>query len=307
MNRQTTYALTMSAAGVFRLSFISSGAALTAGAVLGALAVVLFFAPANIAPGGLSGIAIILNSQIGTPIGLVTLLLNVPLLALGYRMLGGWATVAGAVYVVVLSSLLMDVLVPFFPAAGVTADPLLNAIFGGIISGISGGLVYRVGGTIGGTTIITRIIQQKFGVPISSSTMYIDGAIVGLAGLALGWEAAMYAIIALFVYGAIADYVMEGPSLIRTAIIITDQPEAVSQAIITDLQRGVTGWDGRGMFTQKDHTVLFVTILRPQVNALQQLVLDVDPAAFVVIGQGHVAYGAGFRKAGAMQRLGDRG
>jgi uncharacterized membrane-anchored protein YitT (DUF2179 family) len=93
-----------------------------------------------------------------------------------------------------------------------------------------------------------------------------------------------------------SDYVLEGPSVIRTATIVTDRPQEVARVLLEDLRRGVTSWQGRGMFTEQEHTVLFVTITRPQVNALRRLVFSVDPNAFLVIGQGHVAYGEGFKE-----------
>ncbi|HEX2906662.1 MAG TPA: DUF2179 domain-containing protein, partial [Phototrophicaceae bacterium] len=120
--------------------------------------------------------------------------------------------------------------------------------------------------------------------------------VIVLAGLAFGsWASALYAAVALFVGGVAADYVLEGPSVIRTATIVTDQPETVASAIMTEMRRGVTAWPGTGMFTEQGHTVLFVTIARPQVGKLRQIIFAADPAAFVVIGQGHVAYGKGFK------------
>lgn len=269
-------------------------ALLSLGAVISAIAVIVFQAPFDIAPGGISGIAIILNSLIGSPIGLVILLGNIPIQLFGYRMLGGWRVVAATVYAVVLYSLLIDVLTPYFTI--VSDDRFLNAVFGGIIGGIGTGLVLRGGGTMGGTSTLGRILQRRYGTPLSSSTLYTDGGVVLLAGLVFGWEGALYAMVALFVGGATADYVLEGPSVVRTAVIITDHPHAVADRILLDLQRGVTGWDAKGMFTEQPHTVLYVTIGRSEVNTVRRIVRSVDPGAFLVIGQGHAAYGEGFKE-----------
>jgi uncharacterized membrane-anchored protein YitT (DUF2179 family) len=267
---------------------------LTIGAVISAIAVIVFEAPFKIAPGGISGIAIILNSVIGTPIGLVILLGNIPIQIIGYRMLGGWRVVAATVYAVVLFSLLIDVLTPYFGI--VSDDRFLNALFGGLIGGIGTGLVLRAGGTMGGTSTLGRILQQRYGIPLSSSTLYTDGAVVILAGLAFGWEGALYAMVGLFVGGATADYVLEGPSVIRTGVIVTDHPQEVAARVLADLHRGVTAWDVKGMFTEQPHTVLYVTVGRSEVNALRRIVMSVDPSAFLVIGQGHAAYGEGFKE-----------
>jgi uncharacterized membrane-anchored protein YitT (DUF2179 family) len=266
------------------------------GAFLSAIAVIVFEAPSDIAPGGISGIAIILNSLIDTPIGLVVLIGNVPIMLLAFRMLGGWRALAGTVFVLVLYSVLIDVLIPFFPPEGISDDVFLNAVFGGIVGGIGAGILYRGGGTLGGTSTLARILQQRYGLPLSSGALYTDTVVIAIAGLVFGWELALYAMITLYVAAVVADYVLEGPAVIRTAVIVTGEPERVSQAILHKLERGVTGWGGQGMFTGQPRTILYVTMSRPEVNELRRLVFAADPAAFMVIGQGHSAFGEGFKE-----------
>lgn len=269
---------------------------LITGTVLGALAVVIFQIPSQIAPGGIGGLAIILNHLFGFSVGLLVLLGNLPVLYIAYRMLGGWQVMASTVAVVFGFSLLIDVFTIYIPLEAVSDDRFLNALYGGIVGGIGGGLILRGGGTGGGTSTLGRVLQVKYGIPLASTTLYVDMLVVAAAGLVFGWEAALYALVSLFVYGATADYVLEGPSVIRTAIIITNRPQAVSQSVLERLQRGVTGWEGRGMFTESERTILYVTIGRSEVDALRRLVMQADPHAFLVIGQGQTAYGAGFRK-----------
>jgi uncharacterized membrane-anchored protein YitT (DUF2179 family) len=273
---------------------------LTIGAIIAALSVIVFMAPFNIAPGGVSGIAVILNNRDPRlPIGLMIIIGNIPIQLLGYRYLGGWRVVVRTVFFVVLNAVLIDVLTPYLADVTVGDDVLLNAVFGGILGGIGGGLVYRAGGTQGGTSTLGRILQRQLGVPVSTSALYTDTGIVLLAGLVFGWAAALYALVALFIGGAASDYVLEGPSVIRTATIITDKPQAVADVVLAEMRRGVTAWQGKGMFTDQTHTVLFVTVSRQQVNELRGLIHRVDPDAFVVIGQGHIAYGEGFKSIGA--------
>lgn len=271
---------------------------LTLGALLSTFSVIIFEAPFNIAPGGVSGVAVILNKVIGTPIGLMVLIGNIPIQIIAYRMLGGWKVIATTVYVLIVYSITLDLFkdAAFLPMKGVSNNVLLNAVFGGIIGGVSSGMVYAVGGTFGGTSTLGRILQFRMGIPLSTSSLYTDTVVILVAGLVFGWESALYAMVALFLGGVAADYVLEGPSVIRTAIIITDHPKEVSAAIMGTMQRGVTAWEGKGMFTEQPHTVLFVTITRPQVGALRRLVAEIDPDAFIVIGQGHVAYGEGFKR-----------
>lgn len=269
---------------------------LTVGSLLGAMSVIVFMAPFDIAPSGVSGVAVILNITLGTPIGLVILLGNIPIQYLAYRRMGGWQVVAGTVYVVVLVAVAIDVFEPFFPRDGVSENVLLNALFGGIIGGVGAGLVYRAGATFGGTSTLARILQERYGTPLSTTYMYTNLGVVLVAGLVLGWEAALYSVVALALDGAASDYVLEGPSVIRTVMIVTDKPQEVSEVILSGLRRGVTAWEVTGMFTGQRRHMLYITVTRPQVRPLRQLVSSVDPGAFIIVGQGHVAYGEGFHR-----------
>lgn len=269
---------------------------LTLGAIATAFSVLVFLAPSNIAPAGVSGVAVILNHLIGSPISLVIFLGNIPIQIMAYRILGGKGVVLATVYFIAVYTVALELMSPLISQEGVSENLLLNALFGGIVGGIGNGLIYRAGGTSGGTSTIARILQEFWGTPMSSTYLYTDTGIILLSGLVFGWEAALYAIVALFIDGMTSDYILEGPSVVRTATIITDHPQEVSQIIMQEMRRGVTGWEATGMFTNNPHTVLFISIARPQVNELKFLVHSVDPHAFIVIGQAHTAYGEGFRQ-----------
>ena len=282
-------------------------ALLTAGALLAAVNVHLFLAPSNIAPGGVTGIAIILNELTGWPIGLTMLVLNVPLVILGFRTLGGFRFLLRTLYAVLLYNLGTDLLAGWLPSAGVTDDLILNALFGGVLAGLSTGLVYRGGGTTAGTGILGRVLQIRTGIPVSQIYLLVDGSVVFVAGLVFGWERALYALITLFVWGLATDYVLEGPSVVRTAFIVTDLPEAVSGAIQDQLRLGVTAWEAQGMYSKERHSILFCTITRPHARELSRVVTRVDPEAFVVLGQGHQAYGGRFGQSVSHQDRADAG
>jgi uncharacterized membrane-anchored protein YitT (DUF2179 family) len=269
------------------------------GAIISAIGVAVFQAPFQIAPAGVSGLGVILNALFGIPIGLVVLLGNVPIQILAFRMLGGWRVIAASIFAVVVYSAALEIIQPYV-IAEVSDDRLLNAVFGGIVGGLGAALVIRGGGTMGGTSTLNRILLYRFGIPLSTSTLYTDTGVVVLAGLVFGWEGALYAIVSLYVGGAVTDYALEGPSVIRTAVIITDHPQEIADAILEELGRGVTAWEARGMYTGDTHTVLYVTMARAQAMELRQTVRAIDPAAFMVIGQGHTAYGRGrgFRRMG---------
>jgi uncharacterized membrane-anchored protein YitT (DUF2179 family) len=268
---------------------------LTMGSVILAVNFDLFLAPFNIAPGGTSGAAIIIHEFTGWPKGLTMLVLTLPMLVIGFFFLGRFRFLVRAFYVTLVYSLGVDGLVMVLPA-GVTQDLLLNALYGGIVGGLGIGLIYRGGTSPAGTSVISRVIQMKTGIPNSQVYMLIDGGVILIAGLVFGWEIALYAFVTLFTWGFVADYVLEGPSVVRTVFIVTDFPEEVSQVLMDRLGVGVTAWAGKGMFSKTEHTTLFSTVSRSDVNVLKAIVNDADPKAFVVIAQGHQAKGGVLRK-----------
>jgi uncharacterized membrane-anchored protein YitT (DUF2179 family) len=265
-------------------------ALLTLGGVLLASNVVIFLAPSHIAPGGVSGAAIIINHLTGVPVGTLMLLLNIPLLALGFQTLGRFNFLGKTLFVVLIYNLGADVLANFLPN-GISQNIMLNAIFAGVLGGIGTGIVYRAGGTTASTGVISRVLQLRTGIPISQVYFVTDGLIILAAGVVFGWEASLYALVTLFIWGLATDYVLEGPSVVRTAFIVTDRRAEVAHALLERLQIGVTAWTGEGMYTETSHSVLFCTVSRPFVNALREIVAETDPQAFVVITHGHQATG----------------
>lgn len=251
----------------------------------------IFLAPADIAPGGVTGASILINHFVGWPIGLIMLVLNVPLMILGFVHLGRFRFLTRTIYATLMYNLGAYLVAFWLPAGGITDDILLNALFGGVVAGIGTGLVYRGGGTTAGTGTLSRVFQIKTGIPISQLYLLVDGGIILVAALVFGWEKGLYALISLFVWGLAADYVLEGPSVVRMAFIVTDVPDRVADALLDELQLGVTAWPAEGMFTGRQHTILFCTVSRPHERALRTVVSGVDPRAFIVTGQGHQAYG----------------
>lgn len=277
-------------------SALGEFALITAGAALLVVSVDVFLVPGRIAPGGVSGLSIILNDRLGWPIGLTMLILNIPLLALGFRRLGRFRFLVRTAYVVLIYSLGVDALTRFVPVGGLSDNTLLNALYGGVVGGIGTGLVYRGGGTVGGTGILGRVLQLRSGMPISQVYLLTDGGVILLAGVVFGWELGLYALLTLFVWGLATDYLLEGPSVVRTAFIVTDYAHAVAQAIVDQVGVGVTTWPAEGQYTQERHTVLFCTISRPDVDLLRRAVAAADADAFLVIGHGHQATGGVVRR-----------
>lgn len=267
---------------------------IAAGALLQALAMVLFLIPGQLAAGGVSGLAIILNRYTGWPIGVMVMVGNIPLFVLGWRLLGGRRFMARTIAAVVLYSALLDLLALGLPGR-LTPDPVLNSLYGGVVGGIGMGLVFRAGGTSGGTDILARLLGQWRGIPLSQSYLLTDALIVLLAGLAFSWDLALYALVSLYVSGLTAEVATEGQAVVRTATIISAVPDVVAQHIMADLERGVTMWPGVGVYSGEARRILFCAISRSEVGQLKAIIREVDPRAFVVIGQAHEALGEGFK------------
>ena len=269
------------------------------GAVIVAVGFSLFQVPYNLAAGGITGVAIILRGFVDLPAGLIYLTLNVPLIAIGFRYLGRWQFLVRTVLSVIVFSAATDLLhhlVPrFLTDEPLTSDLLLGSIYAGLITGIGSGLIYRAGGTIGGTSIISRIIQRKSGIPLSQIYLTVDGTIILLAVFVFGWEIALHAILVVLIAGMASDFALEGPSVVRTASIVTDQPRKMAEALMSRLHRGVSIWEITGGYTGQRRAMVFCTVNRAQIFELKQVVDEVNPDAFVVIGNAQQAIGIGFR------------
>ncbi len=265
------------------------------GALVQALAMRLFLVPAQLVSGGVSGAAQVVNYYTNWPIGLMVFIGNVPLFILGWRFLGGRRFALRTALAIAAFSFLTDLLVLFIPAEGVTSDLVLNSIYGGVMLGIGLGLVYRGRGTSGGSDILGRILNYRFGISISQAYLVTDTIVVLLGGLAFNWERALYGLVVIYVSGLAAEAVSEGSSIFRATMIITRYPREVADRILNDLERGVTILSGSGAYTGADRPVLYCVVTRAEVNQIKEIVHQVDPNAFMVIGQVYEALGEGFR------------
>ncbi|HLF74172.1 MAG TPA: YitT family protein [Anaerolineales bacterium] len=274
-------------------------------ALIQALALRLFFVPADLASGGVSGIAQLVNHFTGWPIGLMILAGNIPLFVLGWRFLGGRRFALRTAVAIFAYSLFTDLLLatPLFSINGAGAalisdlrgDIFLNSFYGAIVSGVGYGLVYRAGGTSGGSDILARILNHYRGVPMTQSYLLVDTVVILGAGFVFGWKAALYAMIALYVSGLVAETTLEGGATVRTAMIVTSEAEAIAERVLEELERGATVLEGTGAYTGAARPVLYCVITRAEVARLKAIVDEIDPRAFIVIGVAHEALGEGFR------------
>ncbi len=275
------------------------------GALIQAVSLRLFFVPAQLASGGVTGISQLINHFTGWPIGLMVFTGNIPLFALGWRFLGGQRFALRTATAVATYSLFTDLLLkmPMFGPHGAATilisdlrgDIFLNALYGAIVSGIGYGLVYRARGTSGGSDILARILNHWRGISMTQSYLMVDTAVILSAGFIFGWKLALYAMITLYISGLVSETVLEGGGTVRTALIVTAQPVAISDRIMEDLERGVTFLDATGAYTGNSRPVLYCVVTRAEVATLKTIVHELDPDAFMVIGVAHEALGEGFR------------
>jgi uncharacterized membrane-anchored protein YitT (DUF2179 family) len=273
--------------------------------VIQAFSLRVFFVPANLASGGVSGISQLINHFTGWPIGMMVLIGNIPLFVLGWRFLGGRRFALRTAFAIITYSIFTDLLLktPLFAAGGagtrlihdLQGDIFLNSLYGAIVSGIGYGLVYRARGTSGGSDILARILNNWRGISMTQSYLIVDTAVILGAGFVFGWKEALYAMITLYVSGLVSETVLEGGGTVRTAMIVTKEAEAISNRVLEELERGVTILEGSGAYTGEARPVLYCVIPRAEVSTLKAIVHELDPHAFMVIGIAHEALGEGFK------------
>lgn len=218
--------------------------------------------------------------------------MNIPLFIAGVLLLGkkyGLRSLLGSIMLPLFVYVTKDWAVP-------TTNPLLASLYGGIGVGLGLGTVFRGRGSTGGLAILAQIIQKYTGFSLSLCVMLMDGTVITLAGFALSPERALYALIGLFVTGKVIDAVEMGLSYSKVAYIISNQKETITQAILQDLDRGLTELAGRGGYTNEERPVLMVVVGQNEVTRLKTLVRLVDPEAFVIISNTREVLGEGFKR-----------
>ncbi|BEP28272.1 YitT family protein [Helicovermis profundi] len=262
-----------------------------------AVGLYLFLIPNVIAPGGVTGLAIVIKKIIGIDVWISNLVINIPLFILGVIILGKKAGIKTAFGTLSLSVFLI-LIEKFFGNTSATHDLLLASIFGGISTGFGIGLVFRSGGTTGGTDLAGSILHKFFpNLSIAKLMMVIDLCIVVTAGIVnKSVETSLYSMISLYVIVKVADFIVEGLDYSKSFYIVTDYPEDISKAIIDKLGRGVTSFYAQGMYTGKDKRVLMCVVNRTQVSKLKDIVHEIDIKAFMMVSTTHEVLGEGFRE-----------
>lgn len=262
------------------------------GATLVGLGTNLFFIPNKVVSGGVTGVSILLHYGFDTPVGLVNLLLNIPLMIIGWRWAGGMKFLLRTMVAVVVMSAVIDLTGPYLTAP--TSDRLLVICYGGLMDGLGMGLVFRARGTTGGTDVLARVAHRFFGIGIGQTLLALNIVIFAAAAFQFGAEAVMVALALAFVSARVLDTVQAGFSVSRQAMIITTKPSRVRDAIFQSLGRGVTFMEASGGFSGEARPMVYVVVAAHEVARLKMRVAEVDPGAFVAISKAQEVLGEGF-------------
>ena len=268
-------------------------AGIVAASLLYAAAIALFLDPNQLAPGGVSGIAIILNRLCGLPTGTLILLMNIPLLALGMWKLG-WKVVLSTIVAVVSSSVFTDLLAPYGP---LTSDPLLAACAGGGLLAVGMGILFKLGATSGGTDILIRVIKLKYKhLKTGSLFLATDCCVIAASALVFGdIDLALYAAIATIVSSFCLDLVLYGRDEAKLVYLITDHEQAIADRLLQELEIGVTYLDGQGAYTRDNKKVILCAMQKRLLPKVQEIAMEEDPFAFLIVTSASEIFGEGFK------------
>ncbi len=260
-----------------------------------ASAISLFYAPNDMVTGGFSGIAIIIEKVTSglIPIWLTNVVLNVPLFLVGFKIIGK-KFLMKTLFATLFFSVALYFLdfVPRFET-----DLTLAAVFGGTLSGIGLGLVFKSKATTGGTDLLASLLNKFLKhVSVSKILFAIDSCIIVLGFFVFGPTKAMYAIIAVFVATKVIDFVLEGLSFAKAVFVISAKTPEISKFILADLNRGVTSLSGKGMYTNTEKDVLLCVVSSKEVFNLKEFIKNIDESAFVIVADVREVLGEGFKK-----------
>lgn len=263
------------------------------GLIFISISIDVFFVPNDIVSGGISGVGIVLNSLFGIPVSVSNIVLNIPLFAAAYFVMGKRYIAKSAVCTVLLSFVLQAVsAIPVFKG-----DLTISVIYGAVLDGVGTGFVLRSMSSTGGVDLLAAIIHRIKPYISIGAIMFVANALVVILGFyVFGAEKALYAVIAAFIASKATDVVLEGLAFSKTAIIISEKSEEIAEKIMSELDRGVTALKGRGMFTGNEKDVLFCVFGYKETAILKEIVRNIDKKAFIIVTDVKEVMGEGFKE-----------
>jgi uncharacterized membrane-anchored protein YitT (DUF2179 family) len=269
---------------------------ITIGMFLVAVGVYYFLVAENLAAGGVSGLAIVINYYFPfLSVGLLMLIMNIVLFVIAFIIIGpGFG--AKTIYASLGLSAIIWVFERFFPVSGsITGDTLLSLIFGILIGGVGMGIVFNQNASTGGTDIIAKILNNFFHLDIGKSMIAADFVVTLLAAITFGITTGMYALLGVIANGLVIDSFINGLSMRKQVTIISSKGDEIKEYIINKLQRGVTIYDAKGAYTGEEKEVLITIMSRKEFIKLKIFIKEIDEKAFLTVSNVHEVVGEGFK------------
>ncbi len=266
------------------------------GCVLCALSYAVFLIPHQIVPGGVTGIAMLLHFLYRSPVGIITIILNIPLFLVAFKILGLRFGVK-SIIAIFITNILIDFFIYTLKITTPTDNVILGALYGGLLLGLGLGLIFRAGASTGGTDIAGQLLTRKTNLSVGMWIMIVDFVVITLAGITTGSiELALLGYLALFLSSKVIDLVLEGMNYARAAFIISDEHEKLTDEIYERMKRGVTILDGYSPYTKEKKPVILCVITKKETHSFKSLIKGIDEKAFVILTDVFEVLGQGFRK-----------
>lgn len=266
---------------------------LTLGIILCSVGYTFFLVPGKISTGGIAGISMVLHHLFKTPFGIVLIVLNIPLLIISIKMFGTLFVIRTLVSIFLIGFL--SDLLGYFKFLIFEGNQLLATLYGGVILGIGLGFIFKGKGSTGGSDIIGRLINRYTSTSIGTSIFIVDSIVIGLTGIVFkSYELILYSYLSLYLSSKMIDLVLEGQDYAKGVFIFTNKPEKISDEIMNKLKRGVSGFEGKGMYSKENKTILYCVVARRELSILSKIIEEIDRDAFVVVENVYEVMGKGF-------------
>ena len=264
------------------------------GAAIFAFGLVNFNIKNHLAEGGVTGITLIFYNLFKIDPGISNLVINIPIFIIGWRLLSRNVFIYSVIGTVSVSLFLwiFEYLITFHFT--LKNDMTLAALFAGVTIGAGLGIIFRYGGTTGGTDIIARVTFKYWGWPIGKTMFAIDAVVIILSLIYLNYRQAMYTLVAVFVASRVIDFIQKGASVANATMIMSKHNEQIAMEIIEKLDRTVTRLSGKGGYTGEEIDALYCVVSRSEIFRLKNIIKGVDPHAFVAVHDIHDVLGEGF-------------
>lgn len=273
------------------LKYLKEYSIITLGCFFYAISINYFFISNHLAEGGVAGICLILYYLFKLPVGEMYFVINIPLLIIGWRLVGRdflFKTLYGTSCLSFLITLTQN-------WKGPSSDIMLGSIYGGVLIGIGLGLIFMVNGSTGGTDIIARILNRYFDIPMGRTMLFLDIVILGVATIFFGKEIVMYTLISMAIVSKAIDYFQDGYTKSKGITIISTKSEEIKSKIMDKIGRGTTIIKGKGGYTGKEIDLLFCVVSKFEVTKVKNIVKEIDTFAFLTISDVSEVLGEGFK------------